>query len=140
VTAQYDGVLAIGDEALQLQPRGSWPHLLDLGAAWQEWIGLPFVFGVWAVRREYAAVWPEKAAAMHYLLLRSRDWGLKALPELSRLAAANLERPAAELLSYFQQLNYSLAPEHEQGLEIFFKHLYNLGELAEVPPLTYFQE
>jgi chorismate dehydratase len=138
--AQYDGVLAIGDEALQLQPRGSWPYVLDLGAAWQEWIGLPFVFGVWAVRRDYAAAWPEKTAALHYLLLRSRDWGLQALPELSRLAAANLERPAAELLSYFQQLDYSLTPEHEKGLHIFFNHLYKLGELAEIPPLTYFQE
>ncbi|MBI4642806.1 MAG: menaquinone biosynthesis protein [Deltaproteobacteria bacterium] len=139
-TQEYDGVLAIGDEALQLQPRGSWPYLLDLGAAWQEWVGLPFVFGVWAVRRDYAAAWPEKAAALHYLLLRSRDWGLKALPELSRLAATNLGRPAAELLSYFQQLDYFLAPEHEKGLQIFFNHLYKLGELTEIPPLTYFQE
>ena len=136
----YDGVLAIGDEALQLQPRGSWPYVLDLGAAWQEWIGLPFVFGVWAVRRDYAAACPEKTAALHYLLLRSRDWGLKALPELSRLAAPNLGRPASELFSYFQQLDYSLGPEHEKGLMIFFNHLYNLGELAEIPELAYFQE
>ncbi|MDD2903141.1 MAG: menaquinone biosynthesis protein [Syntrophales bacterium] len=139
LTPADDGVLAIGDEALQLQPRGSWPYMLDLGAAWQEWIGLPFVFGVWAVRRDYAAACPEKTAALHYLLLRSRDWGLKALPELSRLAAANLRRPASELLSYFQQLDYSLTPEHEKGLQIFFKYLYNLGELADIPQLTYFQ-
>jgi len=140
LTPAYDGVLAIGDEALQLQPRGSWPHLLDLGAAWQEWIGLPFVFGVWAVRRDYAAAWPEKTAALHYLLLRSRDWGLRSLTELSRVAAATLGRPAPELLSYFRHLDYSLTPEHEAGLQIFFNHLHNLGELAEVPALTYFQE
>jgi chorismate dehydratase len=137
---EYGGVLAIGDEALQLQLQGSWTYVLDLGAAWQEWIGLPFVFGVWAVRRDYAASRPEKAAALHYLLLRSRDWGIKALPELSRLAAANLGRPASELLSYFQQLDYSLNAEHEKGLQIFFNLLYKQGELAEVPPLTYFQE
>jgi chorismate dehydratase len=136
----YDGVLAIGDEALHLQLQGRWPYLLDLGAAWQEWIGLPFVFGVWAVRRDYAAARPEKTAVMHYLLLRSRDWGIKALPELSRLAAANLGRPAPELLSYFQQLDYSLTAEHEKGLQTFFNLLYKQGELAEVPPLTYFQE
>ena len=140
LTSAYEGVLAIGDEALQLQPRGNWPHQLDLGAAWQEWIGLPFVFGVWAVRRDYAAIYPEKTRALHYLLLRSRDWGLNALPELSRLAAANLGRPAPELLSYFQHLDYSLGPEHEQGLLTFFKHLHNLGELAEVPELTYFEK
>jgi len=137
--AEYDGVLAIGDEALQLQARGSWPYQLDLGAAWQELSDLPFVFGVWAVRRDYAAAWPEKTAAMHYLLLRSRDWGLRALPELSRVAAAGLGRPASQLLSYFQQLDYSLGPEHEKGLINFFKYLHKLGELAEIPELTYFQ-
>jgi chorismate dehydratase len=136
---EYAGVLAIGDEALKLQARGIWPHQLDLGAAWQELSDLPFVFGVWAVRRDYAAAWPEKTAAMHHLLLRSRDWGLKALPELSRVAAGNLDRPASQLLSYFQQLDYSLGPEHEQGLLTFFRHLHNLGELAEMPELTYFQ-
>jgi chorismate dehydratase len=140
MASEYDGVLAIGDEALQLQPQGSWPYQLDLGAAWQEWIGLPFVFGVWAVRRDYAAAWPEKTAAMHHLLLRSRDWGLKALPELSRLAAAGLGRPATELLSYFRQLDYSLGPGHEKGLQTFFNYLNDLGELAEIPELTYFQE
>ena len=140
LTRPYDGVLAIGDEALQLQPKGSWPYVLDLGAAWQEWIGLPFVFGVWAVRRDYAAASPEKTAALHCLLLRSRDWGLQALPELSRLAAANLKRPASDLLAYFQKLDYSLGPEHEKGLETFFNYLYNLGELTEKPQLTYFQE
>ena len=137
---EYDGVLAIGDEALKLQAQGSWPYQLDLGAAWQELSDLPFVFGVWAVRRDYAAAWPEQTAAMHYLLLRSRDWGLKALPELSRVAAANLGRPASQLLSYFQQLDYSLGPDHEKGLLTFFKHLHNLGELAEIPELAYFQE
>ena len=137
---EYDGVLAIGDEALQLQAQGSWLHQLDLGAAWQELSDLPFVFGVWAVRRDYAAAWPEKTSAMHHLLLRSRDWGLGALPELSRLAAANLGRPESQLLSYFQQLDYSLGPEHEKGLLTFFKYLHNLGELAELPELAYFQE
>ncbi len=136
---EYDGVLAIGDEALQLQAQGTWPHILDLGAAWQELSSLPFVFGVWAVRRDYAAAWPEKTAAMHRLLLRSRDWGLGALPELSRLAAASLRRPVSQLLSYFQQLDYSLGPEHEKGLLTFFTHLHNLGELAEIPELAYFQ-
>jgi len=137
---EVDGVLAIGDEALQLQAQESWPYQLDLGAAWQELSNLPFVFGVWAVRRDYAANWPEKTAAMHYLLLRSRDWGLNALPELSRLAATSLGRPASQLLSYFQQLDYSLGPEHEKGLLTFFNYLHDLGELAEIPELAYFQE
>ncbi len=35
----------------------------------------------------------------------------------------------AQILAYFHQLNYSLDPEHEEGLATFFHYLYNLGEL-----------
>ncbi len=131
-------VLAIGDEALGLKAAGTWPHELDLGAAWQELTGLPFVFGVWAVRRDFAAAHPEAAAALHRLLLRSRDWGLKALPELSRLAGGRFGLSPDGVEAYFRRLDYSLGPEHEQGLKAFFQYLVELGELASTPELAYF--
>jgi chorismate dehydratase len=131
-------VLAIGDEALRLSAAGVMPFELDLGQAWQELTGLPFVFGVWAVRRDFAGAHPRATAALHRLLLRSRDWGLGALPELSRIAAASFAMTPARILAYFHQLNYSLDPEHEEGLATFFNYLYNLGELDETPRLEYF--
>jgi chorismate dehydratase len=133
-------VLAIGDEALSLKAAGGWPHELDLGAAWQELTGLPFVFGVWAVRRDFAAAHPEATAVLHRLLLQSLDWGLGALPELSRLAAAPFGMSPSQVLAYFQQLDYSLGPDHEKGLKKFFHYLHEQGELAEEPRLEYFQE
>jgi chorismate dehydratase len=133
-------VLAIGDEALRLQQEGAMPFVLDLGEAWQELTGLPFVFGVWAVRRSFAAAFPEATAALHRLLLRSRAWGMAALPELSRLAAGPFGMTPPQILAYFRQLNYALGPEHEQGLSTFFQYLAKLGELAALPRLEYFQE
>ena len=121
--------MAIGDEALRLSAAGTMPFELDLGQAWQELTGLPFVFGVWAVRRDFAAAQPEVTASLHRLLLRSRDWGLGSLAELSRIAAACFDMTPAQILAYFHQLNYSLDPEHEEGLATFFNYLYNLGEL-----------
>ena len=123
--------MAIGDEALRLSAAGTMPFELDLGQAWQELTGLPFVFGVWAVRRDFAAARPEATAALHRLLLRSRDWGLGSLAELSRIAAASFGMTPAQILAYFHQLNYSLDPEHEEGLATFFNYLYNLGELPK---------
>ena len=131
-------VLAIGDEALRLKAAGAMPFELDLGQAWQELTGLPFVFGVWAVRRDFAEAHFEAAAALHRLLLRSRDWGLKSLPELSRIAGPSFDMTPAQILAYFHQLNYSLDPEHEEGLATFFNYLYNMGELDEAPQLEYF--
>lgn len=133
----WAAVLAIGDEALNLKAGAAWPYRLDLGAAWQELTGLPLVFGVWAVRRDFATARPEAVAALHRLLRRSRDWGLGALPELSRLAASRLGMPAEQILAYFQRLDYSLTPRHEEGLTRFFQYLHKLGELPAVPRLSY---
>jgi len=130
-------ILAIGDEALRLSAGGDWPQQLDLGAAWLKLTGLPFVFGVWAVRRAFASAQPETAAALHRLLLKSRAWGLESLPYLSRLAAAKLGQPAAQVQEYFEKLDYSLGPDHEKGLHTFFQYLKNLGELEEEPGLAY---
>jgi chorismate dehydratase len=131
-------VMAIGDEALRLAAAGTLPFELDLGQAWQELTGLPFVFGVWAVRRDFAQARPEATTALHRLLLRSRDWGLGSLAELSRVASARFNMTPAQILAYFRQLNYSLDQEHEKGLGAFFHYLYNLGELDEAPELEYF--
>ena len=131
-------VMAIGDEALRLKGAGTMPFELDLGQAWQELTGLPFVFGVWAVRRDFAAAQPEATEALHRLLLRSRDWGLGSLKELSRIAAAPFGMSPAHVLAYFHQLNFFLSPEHEEGLATFFHYLYNLGELPEEPRLDFF--
>ena len=57
---------------------------------------------------------------------------------MSRLAAASFGMSPARILAYFHQLDYSLDPEHEEGLATFFHYLYNLGELAEEPELEYF--
>jgi chorismate dehydratase len=136
---EVSAVLAIGDEALRLKAAGSMPYELDLGEAWLELTGLPFVFGVWAVRRDFAGFHPEAAAALHRLLLRSRDWGLAALRELSRLAATPFGMSPAQVLAYFRQLNYSLGPEHRRGLETFFHYLQRLGELSQRPRLEFFR-
>jgi chorismate dehydratase len=132
-------VLAIGDEALRLKAAGFRPYELDLGEAWQELTGLPFVFGVWAVRRSFAAQEPAAAATLHRLLLRSRDWGLKALPDLSRLAAPSFGMSPSEILAYFQKLDYSLGPEHQEGLQAFFRYLAELSELEQAPQLEFFE-
>jgi chorismate dehydratase len=130
--------MAIGDEALRLKAAGAMPFELDLGEAWQRLTGLPFGFGVWAVRREFAQAHEADTHTLHRLLLRSRDWGLGSLAELSRIAAAPFDMSPAQILAYFRQLNYFLDPEHEAGLATFFHYLYNLGELPEVPRLEYF--
>lgn len=59
-TSGVDALLLIGDKVVTDPPdRREYPHELDLGAAWKEMTGLPFVYAVWMCRageEESAAV------------------------------------------------------------------------------------
>ncbi|HET9065839.1 MAG TPA: menaquinone biosynthesis protein [Gemmatimonadales bacterium] len=120
----HDAVLVIGDAALHLQRRGTYPVQVDLGAAWKEWTGLPFVFAVWAARRDVDRV---EAMALHDRLLASRAWGIEHLDLLAAEAAAQTDMPVQMVREYLGQLDYRLTPAHQLGLTSFFRHLHHDG-------------
>ncbi|MGH3995112.1 MAG: menaquinone biosynthetic enzyme MqnA/MqnD family protein, partial [Pseudonocardiaceae bacterium] len=80
----HEAVLVIGDAALLLASQSRYPVRLDLGHEWKAWTGLPFVFAVWAARREAQSA---RVQAMYQRLLQSRAWGLAHLDELAAAAA-----------------------------------------------------
>jgi len=131
------GLLAIGDEALRLKARGCYPYFLDLGRAWHELTGLPFVFGVWAAREDYFEQHPEAVYFAHQTLLAAKALGLNSLTEICRQAAAAVPLPQEELLAYFHRLNYELDAGQQEGLEAFFGYLYKFGEFPELPQLQF---
>src|SRR6058998_1854766 len=80
----HEAVLVIGDAALALAARGTYPHRYDLGDEWKRWTGQPFVFAVWAARR---AADPAAVQRGYQPLLASRAWGLAHLDELATEAS-----------------------------------------------------
>lgn len=120
----HDAVLVIGDAALLLQAEHRYPHFTDLGAAWKAWTGLPFVFAVWAARRNVPL--PE-AQAVHGRLLESRSWGLAHLDRLAHDAAVATQVPEATCRAYLGDLDYALSYRHLAGLTDFFRRLAQDG-------------
>jgi len=120
----HDAVLVIGDPALLLAGRKAYPHSVDLGAAWKEWTGLPFVFAVWAARR---AARPEGVQAIHRALLAARAWGLAHLDELADAAAQATGVSREACAEYFSGLDYALSARHLAGLSDFFSRLAARG-------------
>jgi chorismate dehydratase len=116
----HEAVLVIGDAALVLAAQERYPHAVDLGAAWREWTGLPFVFAVWAARREADA---RQVAAVHRALLASRAWGLARLDELADLAARRTGIPRQRCRAYLDGLDYAFGERHRAGLGEFFRRL-----------------
>jgi len=116
----HDAVLVIGDAALLLAARRTYPHRVDLGEAWKTWTGLPFVFAVWAARRERGR---EAVRGIHRALRASRDWGLAHLDLLAGAAARSCGVPRATCLEYLAGLDYALTDRHLAGLTDFFRRL-----------------
>jgi chorismate dehydratase len=133
----YYGLLAIGDEALRLRAAGIYPYFLDLGRAWHDLTGLPFVFGVWAARAAVFSENPGEVKFLHQTLLASKAWGVKALEEISRYAQDVVSLTQAHLCRYFQQLNYDLGPRQQEGLTAFYHYLHRYGSLEEMPKLRF---
>ncbi len=110
------GALVIGDESMRL--RGRFPFEWDLGGAWFEWTGLPFVFAVWAAR---AADLTETDVA---LLAESARRGEAALAEI---AGGDPDK-----LRYLrEQVRYALGAEEAAGLQRFFDLASDAGLLPE---------
>jgi chorismate dehydratase len=115
------GVL-IGDAALRASlhdaPRlGLQVH--DLGSLWKEWTGLPFVFAVWAARKDFLAREPEIVREVHREFLASRDLSLEEVGKVAE-SAARWEAFDAELLErYFTTLDFRFGAEQLAGVREF---------------------
>jgi chorismate dehydratase len=120
----HDAVLVIGDAALHLRASGRYPVCVDLGSEWKGWTGLPFVFAVWAARRD-----TDRAGALelHQRLLASRTWGLAHLDEIADEASTRTGIPQATCRAYLGDLDYQLSYRHLAGLTEFFGRLAKDG-------------
>jgi chorismate dehydratase len=124
----HEAVLVIGDAALHLSSRSVYPVQVDLGDEWKAWTGLPFVFAVWAARRDAS---PARVSALYEKLLESRSWGLAHLDELA--AAASRDTGVAEPVcrAYLGDLDYALSYRHLAGLTDFFRRLAQDGVVPD---------
>ncbi len=116
----HDAVLVIGDGALLLGASGAYPFVVDLGEEWKRWTGLPFVFAVWAARRDV-----DRAAVkdVHKALLASRKWGLAHIGELAEAASRATNVGVGACIEYFGGLDYGLSYRHLAGLTDFLRRL-----------------
>lgn len=130
--------LEIGDLALRLTcdlPQG-W-HLIDLGREWMDFTNLPFVFGVWMVRRNLP---PDSRQCLGHVvnILQS------VAAEFARdpvFAARQVHRPdwlRLEVLEeYWHCIRYGFGPREQAGLILFADYIRQLGLISAVPGLTW---
>ncbi len=123
---EAQAAVLIGDAALRASlhdaPRlGLEVH--DLGLMWKEWTGLPFVFAVWAARRDYLAARPEAVYEVHKAFLASRDLSLEEVEKAAEQAARWEQFDAALLRRYFTTLDFSLGRDQLTGIAEFARRV-----------------
>jgi chorismate dehydratase len=128
------GVL-IGDAALRARHEAPERGLVvtDLGEAWRDWTGLPMVFAVWAVRRDFAARHPGLVKDVHDAFLASRELCLAELDTVATVAARWEPFSAGTLAAYFRALDFSLGPRQIAGLREFAARAAAAGQAPPLP-------
>ena len=124
----HDAVLVIGDGALLLRAAGAYPYAIDLGAEWKRWTGLPFVFAVWAARRNVDRT---ATTHVHRALLASRKWGLAHIAELAEEASRVTDVDRGDCVEYLGGLDYGLSYRHLAGLTDFLRRLAGRGLIPD---------
>lgn len=120
-----EAVLLIGDRALDFLFAGHAHTIWDLGAAWQELTGLPFVYAAWALRRD------TDTAAVRDALRRAKDIGLK---ELDAIVHERTEYSYEFRKNYLGgSIRYELGPDGKRGISKFIELLrkHGLGPVYE---------
>ena len=103
----------IGDRALASLKR--FLHIYDLGLAWKQHTGLPFVFAAWVANKAIPSAFMEAFDA-------ANEYGLKHLDEVIALIPASEQ--VYDLHKYYtENISYELTPEKRKGLEKFLEAL-----------------
>ncbi|MCC7493248.1 MAG: menaquinone biosynthesis protein [Fimbriimonadaceae bacterium] len=125
--ADCDAALLIGDPALAAfvaaQHDARRPQPYDLGAAWRQWTGLPFVFAAWVAPR--SCLEGELAA----LLRQARELSEPQIPAIAAAEAARLGLPLAVCLRYLREcVRFEFGARERAGFERFAELLTTLED------------
>jgi chorismate dehydratase len=127
--ARTDAAVRIGDKAL-FEPVPADLHVTDLGQAWTEATGMPFVFAAWAAR---PGVLDEELCRT---LLASRDLGLRAIDTIARDYEWRGRRDPDLARDYLRHnIRYELGSEEIAAMGAFFRAAEEAGVIASAPPV-----
>lgn len=114
---EADASVVIGDRALCEKPGAGGDY--DLATAWNQMTGLPFVFAVWAARRD-----PPDRAGLTRVILAAKKAGVADIPEIAREQSVKLGLSEAVCLEYFTDcIYYDIGPREREAMALFQKML-----------------
>jgi chorismate dehydratase len=120
---KHEAALLIGDAALEAKNAvevsidNPTAHILDLGAAWKELTGLPFVFAAWIARRGLDQYARDDLARV---LGAARDEGIADLKTVVAQNPIQTGIPDAQIEEYLRDaVEFHLSDSHRAAIEEF---------------------
>jgi len=129
--------LVIGDAALKHKWQNHFTHVWDLCEMWNNMTSLPFVFGIWAVRKSFAQKYPETISFVTEMLKKSKQNGLRNISMISHLAALKLGIDDDLCETYFKSMNYSFGEQEFKCLKKFFNGLNSEKIIKQQPDISF---
>ncbi len=115
-----DAALIIGDNAMKVNDNGY--ITLDLGQAWFEYTGLPFVYAVWVVKKDH------HIPGLNNLLKRAKEAGARLINTLAAAESQRLQLPKERCLYYLtNSIRYNLSNDEIKGLQAFYRYAVSLA-------------
>jgi chorismate dehydratase len=129
--AAPEALLMIGDKVVLRAPaKTEYPHVLDLGEAWKELAGLPFVYAMWATTRERSE--SDRTKLVMELLDRQRRHNAGRMGWIVQTHAPRLGWPVDSAETYLQELlRFGPDARSEAGAELFLSMAVQEGLLKK---------
>ncbi len=130
-TPPQETMLLIGDKVVTNAPAEvDYPYQLDLGEAWKELTGLPFVFAVWMASRD------RDLGGLPETLNKQREHNAAQTDAIADAHAVSHGWDVAYAREYLGRvLSYAVGPEQLKAIERFAEKAARLGLIDKTRPL-----
>ncbi len=128
---ECDAILRIGDKVVDPNlSSDQWPVQIDLGAAWRELTGLPFVFAVWMGRSSNV----DQIVCVGRVIDRQYRFNRMRLEDIVSRYGDNHGWTSVEAIDYLRdRIRYEFSPAMHAGLERFASECRALHLVSDRP-------
>lgn len=128
-----DTVLLIGDKVITSHYESQYAHTLDLGHAWKEQTGLPFVFATWLCRRDFPTAQIRK---LSMALQRQLAFNQHRIEQIVSSHAPKRGWDTSIATDYVtKHIQYRFKDVHVESLNLFYSLAMSVGILQIAHPI-----
>lgn len=132
---RHEAMMLIGDEAIEHVLRNGSDPVLDLGEAWLELTGLPFVYAVWALQTGLNGDLMTPGLSVAQMLREVKATGLASIEKIVQDSREGTLEFRREYLT--RHVRFDLGPREKKAIARFQRYLKEMNLIKECHELRY---